>query len=90
MTGITCDGNYQHMSSYARTGWIYCNSVENFKVENCEFKNEAGNQVIVANSYPSPCKYVYIENNTFTEQQRQDPARRQQHQDNRVVRLRQE
>jgi hypothetical protein len=66
MTGITCDGNYQHMSSYARTGWIYCNSVENFKVENCEFKNEAGNQVIVANSYPKPCKYVYIQNNIFT------------------------
>jgi hypothetical protein len=67
MTGITCDGNYQHMSSYARTGWIYCNSVENFKVENCEFKNEAGNQVIVANSYPSPCKYVWIQNNKFTD-----------------------
>jgi parallel beta-helix repeat protein len=67
MTGITCDGNYQHMSSYARTGWIYCNSVENFKVENCEFKNEAGNQVIVANSYPSPCKNVVIQNNIFTD-----------------------
>ena len=68
MTGITCDGNYKTMTSYARSGFIYCNSVENFKVENCEFKNEAGAQVIVANKYPySPCKNVVIQNNTFTD-----------------------
>jgi hypothetical protein len=67
MDGITYDGNYQGMPTCNRNGVVYCDSGSNWLIQNCEFKNEAGSQVIVANSQPSACRNVMIRNNLFTD-----------------------